>query len=75
MVKYDNLEVNPGAENPFQSVKQNRVSVIVLAEVRAGLLGVNQTHLAPFLKQVGQHAQERPLADIKVFYIGRTYPE
>jgi hypothetical protein len=75
MVKYDNLEVNPGAENPFQSVKQKRVSVIVLAEVRAGLLGVNQTHFTPFFKQFGQHAQERPLTYIKVLYIGRTNPE
>ena len=67
--------MHAGAKHPLQTGKQYRIVVEILPEIGPGFLCVNQANLPALADQVSQYAQERPLADIKVFYIGGPHPE
>ena len=74
-VEDDNLEVHARAEQAFQTCEEYRVAVEIFAEVRPRLLGMDEAHVTTFAHEVGQHAEEGPLADIEVLDVGCPYPE
>ena len=74
-VEDDNLEMHARAEQAFQTCEEYRVAVEIFTEVRPRLLGMDETHVTTLAHEVGQHAEERPLADIEILDVGGPYPE
>ena len=58
-VEDDYLEVDARAKDTLQVRKKDRVAVEVLAEVRPGLLGMDEADFLAFLYQVGQNTEKR----------------
>ncbi len=79
LVDDDDFEVYTRAEGAFQQLGEARVAVEVGAEVRSGLLGVDEPHLHAFAEQFGQHPEERllgfPLKHVQVFDVGGADPQ
>ena len=52
MVKDDEFEMHAGAEDALQASEEHRIVVEVLTEVRARLLGVDETDFPPLADEV-----------------------
>ena len=74
-VEDEQLEMDAGAQRPLQPREEHGVAVELLAEVRTRLLRVDQADLPAFGDQVGDEAQEGPVADIQVLDVGRADPQ
>ena len=70
-VKNQHLEVNPGAQHPFQPVLQHGIPVKVLPEVRPRLLSMNQPHLNTSPNQQSDNRQERGEVPSSFLSLGR----
>ena len=79
LVDDDDFEVYARAEGAFQQLGEARVAVEVGAEVRSGLLGMDEPHLHALAEQFGQHPEEwflgLALRHVQVLDVGGADPQ
>ena len=79
LVYDDDFEVYAWAQGAFQQLGEARVAVEVGAEVRPGLLGVDEPHLHALAEQFRQHPKERffcaALQHVQVLDVGGADPQ
>ena len=79
LVDDDDFEVDARAQGAFQQLGEAWVAVEVGAEVRPGLLGVDEPHLHALAEQFGQHPEKRlfsfSLKHVQVFDVGGADPQ
>ena len=79
VIEDQNFEMHPWTKRPFQTIKQSRVFVEVLAEGGTWFFGVDEPHLNAFFDELRQDRKEglrlRPDLDIQVFDVGGANPK
>ena len=79
LVDDDDFEMDARAKGTFQQLGEARVAVEVGAEVRPGLLGMDEPHLHALAEQFGQHPEEwflgLALRHVQVLDVGGADPQ
>lgn len=78
-VENHHLEMHSRAHDAFEVGCENFIAVKILAEVRAGFLGVNESHAYAALEQSGELSEQRYrfaiLLDVNILDVGGANPE
>jgi hypothetical protein len=71
--------MHPWTEHTLQTFCQHRIAIEVLAEVWAGLFGMDKAHGNAFFNQTCQYSEERnsllSLLNVEIFDVGCAYPK
>lgn len=78
-VENHHLEMHSRTHDAFEVGRENLIAVEIFAEIRAGFLGVNESHAYATLEQSGELSEQRNrfavLFDVNILDVGGADPE